>query len=109
MDITYEDIYNGSAMDIYKEDTNVLAYYIIKMILIYNYKDFLYWCKKNNNNLLYFKKTEQNKYSFLNFIKKKYKNKEMLKDINNMKYFIDNLNIKNNFILYNLRMTLLET
>ena len=37
---------------LYKEQTNVLAYYILTMILINNYEDFLLWCKMNNDNFL---------------------------------------------------------
>ena len=59
---------------LYKEDTSVLSYYIITLILLNNYQSFLSWCNTNNTSILQFKKTTANIDAFCNFIGKKYKN-----------------------------------
>ena len=110
-------------------DTNVLSYYVITTILIYNYQSFLYWCKTNNTSLLQFKKTSANQKSFCDFIEKKYRIPKILemidcsetffKKINNTKNKLDNKpknkNIKPNermdeleFLTNNLRMTICD-
>jgi hypothetical protein len=45
---------------LYKEDSNVLSYYIISTIMMNNYQGFLGWCNENNLSLLQFKKTTAN-------------------------------------------------
>jgi hypothetical protein len=66
MGLTYKDLYgknNKSEMlreTMYKEDTNVLSYYILKTILLNNYPGFLQWCKTHNLSLLHFNKTPKN-------------------------------------------------
>ena len=78
MGLTYKDLYKKTSISenmrktLYKEDTNVLSYYIITLILLNNYQGFLGWCKKNNFSLLDFKKTIGNQEHFCNFIKKNY-------------------------------------
>jgi len=58
---------------LYKEDTNVLSYYVITLILIYNYQSFLSWCQHHNKSLLQFNKTAENQMEFCHFIETKYK------------------------------------
>jgi uncharacterized ubiquitin-like protein YukD len=41
--ITYSDILTGKAKEIYKEDTEVFCYFILKTILLYNCNDFIEW------------------------------------------------------------------
>jgi hypothetical protein len=55
---------------LYKEDSNILAYFVIKAIIMSNYKDFLIWCNTNNTSLLQFKSTQKNQLLFCDFIKK---------------------------------------
>ena len=100
---------------LYKENTSVLAYYIITNILLNNYPSFLSWCDENNTLLLQFKKTIINQRKFCEFIQKKHKTKSFLDNIfciknlfikfNNKKYDNDK-NIK--ILRNNLRMTLCE-
>lgn len=93
MNIEYRNLYekNSVAQNIrntlYREDTNVLSYYIITTILIYNYQSFLSWCKTNNTSLLQFKKTNTNLNSFCMYIGKKYKSLKMLNAIDCSKTF----------------------
>jgi len=109
------DIHSKTIRDtLYKEKTNVLAYYVIKTVMLNNYPDFLIWCDKNNLSLIAFKKTISNQRKFCDFINKNYKKTSMLENIKNNKLFISKLfssKITKNmrlFLLSNLRMTICE-
>jgi hypothetical protein len=122
MGLQYSDLYSNSSNSkilrnhFYKEKTNVLAYYVIKTILINNYQTFLQWCKNNNLSLLQFKKTIPNQNEFCRFIQKNYKSKSMLDSINYTQQFLLQLmkkkKINNNenfhYLLNNLRMSICE-
>jgi hypothetical protein len=119
MGVTYKDLYlkniNSKIMrdTLYKENTNVLSYYVIKTILLNNYQGFLFWCKKNNLSLLQFKKTSANQDEFCKFIEKNYKTSSMLESINMSQKFLNNLYLKNKklynkYVLTNLRMSICE-
>ena len=111
------DISQGIRNTMYKEDTNVLSYYVITLILIYNYQSFLGWCKTNNTELLQFKKSSGSQKSFCDFIEKKYKAPRMLKAIDCSDAFLKKIKNKNKtnnkksnsaFLTNNLRMTICE-
>jgi hypothetical protein len=119
MNLNYNQLYEkGPQNDIirkslYKEKTNILAYYIITLILLKDYTLFLNWCSKNNTSLLQFKKTIGNQTSFCTFIQSKYKTKLFLKNIQCVEKLIRKLksskNTKDiNYIQKNLRMTICE-
>ena len=124
MGLTYNDLYcksqKSSIMrdNLYKEESNVLAYYIIKTILINNYQDFIFWCKKHNSSLLQFRKTTSNQMDMCKFIEKKYKTKQMLENVKSTGLFINkfkNLNSKNKinineiyYLLTNMRLSICE-
>ncbi len=99
----------------YRENTNVFSYYILKTVLLYNYVDFLKWNKKNNLVLYRFIEPKHlNNYNvkiekFLEFIRDHYKNKKFITGLektivlnNSFRVFPCN-NLKKT-----LRMTLLE-
>ncbi len=104
--------------NMYREKTNVLAYYIIKTILINNYQGFLSWCNTNNDTLLDFRKTISNQKSFCKFVVENYKTKSMMEGVNNAetlhKIIKKGTQSKNKkeintyFILDNLRMSMCE-
>ena len=122
MGLTYKDLYDDNEASVslrnalYKEKTNVLSYFVIKLILLNNYQEFIEWCSKNNVSLLHFNKTDKNLMDFCKFIEKNYKSPSLLKGIKNTDYFIkkefQNKNDKNDknyvFLLNNLRMSLCE-
>jgi hypothetical protein len=59
---------------IYKEDTSVMSYYIIKTILLLNYNSFIKWCEQENTTyILNFQKTMQSQMSFVSFIERLYR------------------------------------
>jgi hypothetical protein len=120
MSLSYEDLYKKSSLSeklrktLYKEDTNVLSYYVITCILLNNYQDVLLWCNINNITMLNFKKTNKNIEEFCKFLQKKYKTKNMLDGIRcteTLLYRIKNTKRKQKeltYLLKNLRMTICE-
>jgi N-glycosylase/DNA lyase len=99
---------------LYKEDTNVLSYYVLTLVLMNNYQDFLSWCNINNIAILNFKKTTKNLDEFCKFIEKKYKTKNMLEGVEcteKLLHVVKNSKRKQKDMLYllkNLRMTICE-
>jgi hypothetical protein len=124
MGLSYEDLYLNRSESkllretLYKEKTNVLAYYVIKTVMMNNYPSFLSWCNKNNLALIAFKKTIANQKKFCEFIEKNYKSPSMLENIDNSEFFLEHLRKNKNkavmnekmkhFLLTNLRMTICE-
>lgn len=117
MGLKYSDLYSKSKYaemlreNLYKEDTNVLSYYIIKTVLMHNYQGFLSWCKINNQTLIDFRKTTENQIQFCKFIERNYATRSLLHDINDATLFIYKISKKktnNKFVLTNLRMSICE-
>jgi hypothetical protein len=115
MGMRYGDLYSDKESSIqlrnnfYKENTNILSYFVIKSVLMNNSQGFLDWCYKNNLSLLNFKKTNKNIIKFCDFIKKNYKTKSMCNNIKNTEIFFDEEKKKsNNFIFSNLKMSVYE-
>ena len=69
---------------LFKEETNVLAYYIIKTVLLYDYDKFLFWCQKYNISVVEFDKNQLNLREFGNYFEEMYKNRRLIKSINDM-------------------------
>lgn len=115
MGLTYKDLYSKSEQlrkALYKENTNILSYYIIKTVLINNYQMFLYWCLKHNTtSLLVFQKTLANQREFCKFIEKTYKTRDMLAGVNAAEQFMkskQNNARANNYLLTNMKMSIIE-
>jgi hypothetical protein len=89
----------------YKENTNVLSYYVLKNILLNNYNEFLDWCDQNNTNIFQFVKTEEHLQMFYKFIEKHYKTKDMLELIDHA----EKLKSIDPFICKSMRMTCCES
>lgn len=93
MGLRYQNLYKDDKLSsgfrkiLYKEDTNVLCYYIIKNILLFYYDDFFEWCLLNNNNVLNFDKTGDNLDKFYKFVKKKHNSSVFEKSVNKMELF----------------------
>jgi len=115
MGLTYSDLYsdNITVRDAqYKEDTNVLSYYVLSLILLNNYQEFLEWCEYHNLTLLQFKKSEANLMEFCMFIENNYKSKSMLESVEFMednfsKHKQEPINGKK-YIMENMRMSVTE-
>jgi len=97
MGLNYSMIYKKTKKNqsfrnvLYKEDTNILCYYVIKTIFLFFNDDFLVLCLRNNSTIIKFDKTQQNFSDLYNFIEKKYKKKTFLDSIINMKKFYDKM------------------
>ena len=94
MDLNYKSVvtFNGSET-IYKENTNVFAYYVIKSLLFINFNEMIYWCLKNNKNILQFDNNLDKVQAFCVLIKEKYDSQLAISMISNLKN-----NYKNNLL-----------
>jgi len=115
MGIYYKTLYETDELSVkarkflYKERSNIFAYYILKMVLIMNIDNFLSWCMSNNANIINFTKTDSNLNLFYDFIKNHYNTPRLLNSIEKM-YNVTKDNKKNNHNIINktLRMTVIE-
>ena len=119
LDIEYPHLYKKDQMSynvrkyLYRENTNVFAYYIVRSIIMFHLYPFLSWCKRNNTHLYNFQKTMQNVDRFGEFIVANYNKAEFIKKLKLLNDFKLNIEAKqarpNNRILVNtLRMSLCE-
>lgn len=97
MGLEYSDLYSTSERSeimrktMYKEKSNVLSYYVLRVILLCNFQSFLKWCSKNNGLLIQFKKRPENIILFFNFIKDNYKKRDLLENVMHMEKVVENL------------------
>ena len=118
MNLTYKDMYTTNSVSenlrktLFKENTNVLSYYVITLILLNSYQDTISWCNLNNTSLLQFKKTTSNLNEFCKFIEKKYKTKGMLDCVSCTEGLFKRASSKKKkemtYLINNLRMTICE-
>ena len=106
MGLTYQDLY-ASRNSKYKEKTNILAYYVIKTIMLHNFQDFLSWCKRHNTSLFQFKKDALTKMDLCYFIESKYKSPSLLKNIYATDAMFKKVKGKSQ-LAQNMRMTMFE-
>jgi len=92
---------------LYKEETNVFAYYVIVAVLIANFNNFILWCIDNNTNLFNFKKEISSVNDFIAFISKNYKNNELLNMIVAMEKRLENKTHRDEILLNTMRMTVI--
>lgn len=87
MGLCYKDLISDGKMSkslkklLYKEETNVLAYYIIKCVLLFDYDKFLFWCEKYNISAIKFDKNQLNLRRFGSFFENMYKNRRLTNNI----------------------------
>lgn len=82
--VRYSDLYeNPIVSKLYKEETNVFAYFVICVILINEYPSFLKWCYYQNGytKLMQFKNTQENQDAFIQFIRSKYRSEKLFDGI----------------------------
>lgn len=100
MGLTYSDLYSkkASAKELrdqsYKENTNVLSYYVIKTILLMNYPLFLGWCNLRNEPMIQFTKTLANQKSYCDLIHKLHKHKMLLSAVKYYEHRKSDTNLK---------------
>ena len=116
MGISYKHLFEKNEISevarryLYKEETNVFSYYIIKCILLYNYDAFLKWCETNNINTLRFDRYDNNLNKLYSFIESHYNNPSFLADYKKMRtFFVKNKSNKQAKPLFEtMRMTICE-
>ena len=92
---------------LYKENTNVFAYYVIVSVLIANFNNFILWCIDNNTNLFNFKKDITSVDNFIEFISKNYKNNDLLNAVVSMEKRLENKTHKDEVLLNTMRMSVI--
>ena len=92
----------------YKENTNILSYYILKSIYMVFIDDFFEWIVAKNRGSLHFLKTPENIHEYMKIIEDRYKDPLYIKNIHIMETWFHKQ--KNNHYLENqtMRMTVLE-
>ena len=94
---------------LYKEDSNVFAYYILTAIFMNNYYYFLLWCAKNNSNIFRFSRAEYVVKKFKDFIQLQKDDPSLLKAIDGLLPVRNNKrDRKKKFLLYTSRMSAVE-
>jgi hypothetical protein len=79
MNISYQDLIHPTdpesqlKLQEYREETNVICYYVLKSVLLYHLDEFIQWCWKHNNGSLNFVKNDDNVKDFYRLIYKLYK------------------------------------
>jgi hypothetical protein len=106
MGLTYQDLHKSTGATLYKENTNVFVYYILKCILLFNVNDFLGWCYSNNNNMIAFDTNKNNFAKLSNFIKSKYNSKDFIHMLNHANKLLDKQD--NDFLQNTMRMSIFE-
>jgi hypothetical protein len=109
MGVNYYSIINSRENDgnceKYKEGTSILAYYVIRSVLLCYADDFIEWCGiHNKKNIFQFECNKKTIQSFLYFIKDRYKDAFFLNNIQMM----EKTNIFSNKLKNSTRMTVCE-
>lgn len=115
MGMEYKDIIDSKNEEsvrlrsLYKEDSNVFAYYILTAIFMNNYYYFLLWCAKNNSNIFRFSRAEYVVKKFKDFIQLQKDDPSLLKAIDGLLPVRNNKrDRKKKFLLYTSRMSAVE-
>jgi hypothetical protein len=82
-DLRFQDLLQrGEAYEKYKEETSVLAYFILKAILLQNFHEFIQWCQEHNGTPIFqFNTTEKNQISFAEFVIKASRSQFLIESI----------------------------
>ena len=109
MGLTYEmlidtgEISRATTTQLYRENSNVLAYYVITGVLMNDVDGFLGWCSKHNTNLFKFNASDISIKSFIHFLDESYTNEVLLKILKKIRK-----NKKGGYIGNTTRMTAIE-
>jgi hypothetical protein len=116
--LTYDDIAKQDTMSktkvskIYKEETPLFSYYVVKSILLFFANDFTQWTMIHNRGSFNFQKTQQNVDAYIGFIQKHAINAKYTKTMKMVEECLNNSKqksvLKNEPALNTMRMTLHE-
>ena len=111
MGLRYGDLYKRCdtcqmlRQNMYREDSHVLAYYVITGIFMNDYTEFLSWCMSHNVNMYKFDATPQNMQDFIALIESQHDCDFLTESIACvMKHLIG----KKRFVSNTMRMSMLE-
>ena len=110
MGLSYKTLYDKSdtsvllRRNLYRENSNVFAYYVLGGILMNNVNLFIKWCFVNNTSLFQFSNNPTNVNKFIDLIIKEHNSSTLLRTINKL----SKKQSKNKFVKTNLRMTAIE-
>jgi hypothetical protein len=111
-DVRFQDLLQrGEAYEKYEEDTSVLAYFIIKAILLQNFHEFIQWCQQHNGTPIFqFKSSEKNQISFAEFVIKASQSEFLFESIECTESFYGDKKRENKdpFIMQSLKMVICE-
>jgi hypothetical protein len=111
--LTYEDLFKKDIKSQqlrtqYDEDTNVLAYYVIKSIYMTHLSAFFRWFSIDNQNSFIFKETQENINAYCNIIQLYHSDPSFLKVIGDMESWLLAHSGENTLETKTLRMTVIE-
>jgi hypothetical protein len=119
--LNYNDLHEQSAIAHnkrtrqYKENTNILSYYILKSIYMFFVNDFVEWCVENNDNSINFNKDtdvlNETQTKYCEFIGEHYKEQSYVDTVDALKKWFDkmeNKKINEKIELRTLRMSVYE-
>jgi hypothetical protein len=86
--LTYMDLLGGSK-GLYKENSPVLSYYIIKSCFHFFLSDFLYWCAIKNRGSIQFRHIENNIKSLCDFYRELYRKEHYMGALNMTRVVLD--------------------
>ena len=114
MGIPYESLWGDSEADaymrknMYREETNVFAYYILCGILMSDYSGFLEWCRANNLAFLKYNDTDRSATNLTKFIIKNTSNREFLECMKCTDKVLGRSGRSHKFIKDTMRMSAIE-
>lgn len=116
--LLYEDIAKQDSVskqkvaNLYKEETPLFSYYIVKSVLLFFANDFVEWTMIHNRGSFNFQKTQPNVNAYIQFIQKHSKNLEYIKTMKMVEECLNrsslNSVLKTEAGLNSMRMTLHE-
>lgn len=114
LNITYTQMYEkSSAADKvrqtrYKEKTQILSYYVLKSILMFDPNLFIEWCVKHNNRSLKFNSASHNIGRYCDLIRQQYQEPSFINTVEQFEKWFDKNGHHKNMELRTLRMSLFE-
>ena len=111
--ITYVGLFSKNQSPIYREKTHIFSYYMLKLFLLFDYKEFINsQISVTGENALLFNKSLQNMQKFFNYMISVSKYESVILNFKFMREVYMSIRVvkdKNiNFLLNNLRMSVLE-
>ena len=106
--LTYDELYkkdvasDSKRKENYKEETQILSYYILKCVYIFHLNEYIEWCLSNNGETLSFRKTQENIENYITLLENFYARPEFLSAIRQYE------NVDSSKVTKTLRMSVFE-